>query len=188
MRKTPLFILAAMFALPWRLWAQGENLTASNLSEFLARYQESLTRADQAYEELMSENLPLLDEAGQPLSRRHIDDRRQTLANLGQTARQFAANPEDLVLTTTLLIQTEVLADDLYDLSQIAYDNDREELAKNLSDLETTMAHNKDLLETYTLSLAAAKQERIQELEKENRDLQQKLKETAARAKDKASR
>ncbi len=188
MRKTPLFVVAAVFSLPWGLSAQGDNLTASNLSEFLMRFEESLSRADQAYEELTSENLPLLDEAGQPLSRRHIDDRRQTLANLGQTARQFAANPQDLVLTTTLLIQTEVLADDFFDLSQIAYDNDREELAKHLTDLETSMAHNKDLLETYTLSLSATKQDRIQELEKENRDLQQKLKEATARGRDKASR
>ena len=176
------------FCLPVGLGAQEENLGASNLSEFLTRYENSLGRVDAAYSDLTDERLPLRDDAGQPLRRRPIDNRRQALADLRQTARQLAASPQDLVLTTTLFVQTEALADDLFDLSQIALDNDREDLAKRLSDLLLTMDHKRDWVESYALSLAAERQERIRELEKENQTLRQKLKEAANRAKIKSSR
>ncbi len=185
MRETLLFILALMFWFPSGLQAQNENLTASNLPEFLAHYEQSLRPVDEAYDELTNENLPLRDEGGKPLARHHIDDRLQTVTNLRQTVHQLVANPQDLVSATTLLVQNEALADDLFDLSQVAFDNDREELGKRLSELEASMDHNKDLIETYALNLAKAKQDRIQELEKENRDLQQKLREATERGKGK---
>jgi tryptophanyl-tRNA synthetase len=95
----------------------------------------------------------------------------------------LAAHPKDLVLTATLVLQTENLADDLYDLSQIAYDNDKEELGNHLTDLQTSMDHNKDALANYLLSLAEEVQNRVEELEKDKADLEQKLKEAKTAAK-----
>jgi hypothetical protein len=108
-----------------------------------------------------------------------MEERRLALTDLRQTARQLAAKPEDLVLAATLVIRTESMADDLFDLSQVAYDNDREELGKQLSALQTAMEENKELLADYLLALAAEKQNRLQQLEKELDDLHQKLKEGA---------
>ncbi len=186
MRGKLLILLPAFFSLPLTLPAQNESLTASNLSSFLDRYQKALDVADQAYTELSNENLPILDENGQPLGRHHLEDRRQTLVGLRDIARRLAASPGDLVLATTLYARTEALVDDLFDLSQVAYENDREELGKRLSDLEATLDYQVGLIENYTLSLAASQQQRIEELERENRDLQMKLKE--ALEKGKASR
>jgi len=145
-----------------------EKLTSSNLAGFLERFGGNFQVLEPAYSELASEKLPLRDESGQPLTRRHIEDRRKLLADLRQTTRRLASHPEDLVAALTLMVQTEELADDLYDLSQIAYDNDREVLAKRFADLAFTMDGNKDRLQRYTLDLAARVEERLQQLEKEN--------------------
>lgn len=182
------FFLLGSSCWPARLGAQGQSLTTSGLPEFLTRYETSLEPIDAAYAALAEENLPLRDESGQALGRRPIDNRRQAIADLRQTVRQLAASPQDLVLTTKLFFQTEATADDLFDLSQIAYDNDREELGKRLSDLTAIMDHHNNLIESYALSLAAEKQERIRELEKENRELQQKLKAVREQRKVKSSR
>ena len=48
------------------------------------------------------------------------------------------------------------------------------------SDLLTSFERNQDLIEWYALSLATEKEERLRALEKENQDLQQKLKEAQA--------
>lgn len=176
-----LLIVSCLFASVSQ--AQESKLAAFNLPEFLRHYGQSLSPLDDVYSELENENLPLRDEAGQPLGRRPISDHRQTLADLRQTLRQLAASPQDLVLTATLFVQSEALADDLFDLSQIAYDNDREELAKRLGDLLPDLDHDNEEIESYVLGLAAEKQDRIQNLENENRDLQQKLKEALAHAK-----
>jgi hypothetical protein len=61
----------------------------------------------------------------------------------------------------------------------VAYDNDREELGNRLSNLQITMEDNKELLADYLLVLAAEKQTRLQQLEKEVDELHQKLKEAA---------
>ncbi len=184
MRKILLFALAATAFLP-SLSAQADNLTASNLAEFLARYEVSLNPVNQAFADLESEKLALRDESGEPLGRHHIEDCRQVVVSLRQMIRQLTANPEDLVSTITLFIQTEALADDLFDLSQIAYDNDREELGKRFSDLQIALDHREDLIQKHALQLAAAKQDRLKQLEGENRDLQQKLKDAAERQKRK---
>jgi hypothetical protein len=181
MRKFLLILMGAIFSFPSALPAQSDKITPSGVPEFLAHYEESLGPVDQAFEDLSNENLPLRDEAGQPLGRRHIEDRRQTLTLLRQTVRRLASSPQDLVLTTNLVVQTEALVDDLFDLSQVAYDNDREEMGKRFSDLEASMGQTHDLLETYVLSLALTKQDRLQELERENQDLQQKLKQATER-------
>ncbi len=169
--------MAASCGLASRLDAQDAKLTAAGLPEFLARYEQSLEPVDSAFADLANENLPLRDESGKPVGRRNITDRRKTVADLRDAVKRLAASPQDLVVTMTVFNRTEKLADDLYDLSQIAYDNDREELGKRLTDLLTAVDHNQDLIESYALSLAAEKQKRILELEKENRYLQQKLKE-----------
>ena len=179
MRRTLLplvLIVAALF--PATLPAE-ENLTSSTLPDFLARYDENFGPLDTVYSELANEALPLRDEQGQPLGRQHIEDRRQALADLRQSARQLAASPQDLVRAAMLVFRTETLADDLFDLSQIAYDNDREELGKRLGDLQITMDHNKNSLAAYLLTLAAEKQERIDQLEREKAELEQKLRELA---------
>jgi hypothetical protein len=177
MRKTLLVLILAAFAARTGFLAAQEKLTPGNLPDFLARYDTNFVPLEAAFTELVNENLPLRDEEGQPLGRRPIEDRRQALFDLQRTAQQLAANPQDLVLVATLAIRTETLSDDLFDLSQISYDNDREQLAKRLSDLQITMDHNKDLLADYLLSLAARKQERLQQLEKANTELQRKLQE-----------
>jgi len=184
MLRIPLVLLAAMLWFPIASAAQDEELTDSNVPEFLARYEQSLGSVNEAFDDLVNENLPLHDETGQPLGRHHIEDRRQTIVGLRDTLRRLTSSPQDMVQFTTLLIQNEVLADDLFDLSQTAYDNDREELGKRFSDLEASVDHDNQRVEAYALKLAAAKQDRILRLEKENGELQQKLKE--AQGKEKA--
>jgi hypothetical protein len=180
----PLFMVSvAVF--PATLFPQ-QKLTATNLPDFLARYDTNFGPLEAVFNDLKNENLPLIDETGQPLARRPLADRLVAITNLRQTARQFAAKPEDLVLASTVVIRTEILADDLFDLAQVAYDNDREDLGNRLSTLQTTMEENKELLADYLLALAADKQNRLQQLEKEVEELRQKLKEvtkpTASRA------
>jgi hypothetical protein len=171
----PLFMISiAIF--PTTLLPQ-QKLTATNLPDFLARYDTNFGPLEVVFKDLTNENLPLTDEAGQPLARQPFADRLLALTNLRQSAHQLAANPEDLVLACTVAIRTEILAHDLFDLSQVAYDNDREELANRLSTLQVTMEENKELLADYLLALAAAKQNRLQQLEKEVDELHQKLKE-----------
>jgi DNA polymerase III delta prime subunit len=180
----PLF-LASIAAFPAALFPQ-QKLTATNLPDFLARYDTNFGPLEGVFNDLRNENLPLTDETGQPLARRPLADRLIAITNLRQTARQFAAKPDDLVLATTVVIRTEILADDLFDLSQVAYDNDREDLGNRLSTLQTTMEENKELLADYLLALAAEKQNRLQQLEKEVEDLQQKLKEATKPAASRA--
>ena len=177
MKRTliPLF-MASIAIFPITLLPQ-QKLTATNLPDFLARYDTNFGSLEAVYKDLTNENLPLTDEAGQPLARRPLADRLLAVTNLRQTARQFAAKPEDLVLASTVVIRTESLADDLFDLSQVAYDNDHEDLGNRLNTLQITMEENKELLADYLLALAAEKQNRLQQLEKEVDELHQKLKE-----------
>lgn len=175
-RALLLSFMASVAIFPASLLAQ-QKLTATNLPDFLARYDTNFGPLDAVLNDLKNENLPLTDQAGQPLARRPLADRLLAVTNLRQTARQLATKPEDLVLATTLVIRTEGLADDLFDLSQMAYDNDREELGNRLNALQITMEDNKELLADYLLALAAEKQNRLQELEKEVDELHRKLKE-----------
>jgi hypothetical protein len=182
MRNYGILLIVALCMPSMSAYCAEEKLTASTLPDFLTRYDTNFAALDAAYSELANEQLPLRDEQGQPVGRRPIEDRRQALADLRQTARQLAANPQDLVLTATLVLHTENLADDLFDLSQIAFDNDLEDLGKRLSDLQITMDHNKDLLAAYLLALAQEKEARLHQLEKENAELEQKLKEASKKA------
>ena len=179
MKSRPVLICWLTVAIfPTSLLPQ-QKLTYSNLPDFLARYDTNFGPLEGVFKDLTNENLPLTDETGQPLARRPLTDRLQSLTNLRQTARQLAEKPDDLVLATTVVIRTETLADDLFDLSQVAYDNDREELGNRLNNLQITMEDNKGLLAEYLLALAADKESQLQKLEKEVDDLHQKLKEEA---------
>jgi hypothetical protein len=169
MRKC-LFVFL-LVALGWNaLWAKAQDKgpAAFDLSEFLKRHESSLKQLDQLYGELANENLPMRDEAGQPLTRRPIEDRRQALNELVTTLHQLAANPQDMVSATKLLVQSEALADDLFDLSQVAHDNNREELGRQLADHLRLMDRHSALIESYALDLAAEKETRLRELEKQN--------------------
>jgi hypothetical protein len=174
MRRTFLFLILLLMQSPWPLWGQDAAALPADLHEFLTRYEDSLELLDPAYDELAVESLPLRNEWGQPLARRRIDDRQRALEDLRKTIRQLRVDPLDLVLTTRLLIKSETLVDDLFDLSQTAYDNNSEELGKRLADLMRTADRHNGIVESYALHLATRHQARLRELQKENQRLQQK--------------
>lgn len=171
-------VMASIGFFPATLLPQ-QKLTATNLPDFLARYDTNFGPLEAAFKDLESENLPLLDDEGQPVTRRSLEDRLLALGDLRRTARRLAAQPEDLVLAATVVIRTETLSDDLFDISQVAFDNDREELGNRLNALQITMGENEGLLADYLLALAAQKQEKLRQLEREVEALHQKLKEGA---------
>src|SRR5262249_4284264 len=103
------------------------------------------------------------------------NDRRKIVADLRVTAEELAASPEDLVLALTLFHRTQKLGDDVYELSQIAYDNDLEEPAMRLTELLATVDHRQDLIEGYVFDLAAKQQKQLMELRKEVLETPQKL-------------
>jgi hypothetical protein len=145
---------------------QIQKLTGSNLPEFLVRFRRDVKQANLDLSHLSDAKLPLLDESGHPLGRRRITDRQQTLIDLESTLKDFKRRPRDLVVTMTLSDQTEELADEVYDLSQIAYDNDREELAMEFTDLLKELNDDADLLQAYSLDLAAQKERQLRRLQK----------------------
>jgi hypothetical protein len=145
---------------------QIEKLTASNLPEFLVRFRRDVKQANLDLSHLSDAKLPLLDESGHPLGRRRVKDRRQTLIDLQSTLKDFERQPRSLVVTLTLSDQTEELADEVYDLSQIAYDNDREELAMEFTDLLKALNDDANLLQAYALNLAAQKERELRQLQK----------------------
>lgn len=186
MRKCLLvFLLVALGCNAPRAEAQDKNPAAFDLGEFLQRHESGLRQLDRLYGELANENLPMRDEAGQPLTRRPIEDRRQALNELVTTVQQLAANPQDMVSATKFLVQSEALADDLFALSQIAYDNNREELGRQLADHLRLMDRHNALIESYALDLAAEKETRLRELEKQNQELRLKLREATQSVKTK---
>jgi hypothetical protein len=166
--------------------AQNRSTATFDIDEFLARYKDGLRPLDYLYGELTSESLPMRDESGQSLARRHIEDRRQALSDLRTTVQQLATSPQDLVLVIKLFVQSEALTDDLFDLSQVAYDNNREELGRSFLDLLKIMDRHNGLIESYVMGLAAQKEARLRELEKENRELRAKLREVPEPATTKA--
>jgi hypothetical protein len=165
-RMTVLALVLACSGLPgFGAGGQIEKLTAANMSEFLARFERDLKQANLDLGHLSDAKLPLLDEAGHPLGRRRITDRRQTLVDLEKTLKGFERDRQDLVSALTLSDQTEELADEVYDLSQIAYDNDREELAMEFTDLLKALNDDVELVQAYALSLAEQKEQELRELQ-----------------------
>jgi hypothetical protein len=148
-----------------------QELTSATLPKFLNEYKRTVDSVAEAFNQLEKEKLPLFDQSGHALGRRTIKDRSKELVEIRSDIDRLAAKPDDLVLTMKFLNHTERLADDVYDVSQIAYDNDREELGKQLTDLLSALDRDQDQIEAYALTLAAAEQHRIQSLEQENRHL-----------------
>ena len=183
MRKT-LFVMTTLILCLSPAWgAEKTTLTAESMPEFVARYQKLLGPLDAIYGNLESENMPLRDESAQPIGHHPLENRRQALSELRDTLGKLGADPRNLTLVTTFFIQSEALSDDLYDLTQIAYDNDREELGKQLSDLGARLDGQRDAIESYALALAQEKEDRIKQLEDENSSLRQELKKDAPPAK-----
>ncbi len=181
-------LLIAFGCIPFDLHAQEMSVPPPDLREFLERYTHGLQPLDKLYAELKDEDVSMLDERGQPLARRHIEDRQRVLDGLRKSVRELASSPQDLVLAIRLVLQSEALADELFDLSQVAYDNNREELGKRLAEHLSLMEHHNALLESYLLSLASERQERIRVLEDENGELRKKLREAAAKPRAMSSR
>jgi len=189
MRKALLVLFLILFLHSRaNLAGQERALPAPYLPEFLARHEHSLLLVDEIYAELAKERLPLRDDAGHSATRRPIEDRHQALEEVRNTVQQLRENPEDLVLATRLFFRTEILVDNLFDLSQVAQENDRDEVARQLAQLTRVLEHHTRLIESYTLGLAAEKQARLRELEKENQALRQKLSEATQQPAAQASR
>jgi hypothetical protein len=150
-------------------------LTSSDLPRFLTGYEQSLEPIDAAYSDLVNHPWPMRDGSGKRVGHREIKDRRKIIADLRETAKELAANPDDLLLALTLFDQTEKLGDDLYDLSQIAYDNDMEEPAMRLTELLGTVDHNQDLIAGYVFTLTKQQQKQLLQLQRENQEMRQKL-------------
>ena len=163
--KFAIYILVLSFAVV-NVQAEGAHasLPRSELPQFLARYEQSLKPIDAAFGDLSDQPFPMRDDSGRRVGRREIRNRRKLVANVRTTARALAARPDDLVLALTLFDLTEKLGDDLYDLSQIAYDNDLEEPAARLTELLATVNYNQDLIEAYVFNLATDKQKQLQQL------------------------
>ncbi len=158
--------------------SEAKQLTAATLPQFLTQHQKTLSVVAEAFSELEKQKLPLFDESGHPLGRRKIADRTKEILELRADTERLSAKPDDLVLVMTFFNHTERLADEVYDFSQIAYDNDQEELGNQLAELLGTLDRAQDRIQAYALNLAAAKQQRIEALERENRNLQGRSKKT----------
>jgi hypothetical protein len=174
-----LWVAAALFcscAYGFATQSQTETLSAVTLPQFLMEYEKTLNSVGEVFSDLEKEKLPLLDETGHPLGRRNIQGRSRDLMELRPETERLAAKPDDLVLTMKFLNHTERMADDVYDLSQIAYDNDQEELGKRLTDLLATLDRDQDAIELYALDLAVKKQQRLETLEREKREAPEKTK------------
>lgn len=181
MRKSFLLVSAIAVCLTPAWSAQQSSTESPDVTGVTARYEESLKPLDAIFEELESENLPLKDESGEPIGHRPIQNRRQALEDLRQTLEKLRMDPASLKWATTFLIQSESLSDDLYDLSQIAYDNDREELGKRLSEVVGELDAQRDSIEGLALALADAKENQLRKLEDENASLRQQLKDATAK-------
>ncbi len=181
MRQLLLFLSAAAVCLCPAWGAQESASEEPDVTGVTARYEESLKPLDAIFEDLENENLPLKDESGEAIGHRPLENRRQALEELRQTLEKLRMDPTSLKWAMTLLIQSESLSDDLYDLAQIAYDNDREELGKRLSEVVGALDAHQDSIEALALSLADAKEIRIRKLEDENASLRQQLKEATAK-------
>lgn len=167
--------LLLLFCLTLGLQGQDQPLTATSLPRVLGDYQQTLQQVDAAFTEILSEKMPLLDDSGRPVGRHNIEDRHKEVAAMREIAKQLTASPQDLVVTLRLADGTEKLGDDVYDLSQMAFNSDREELANRLARLLPAVDLVQDALGSYAVSLADGKQKRIVELELEVQELRQKL-------------
>ncbi len=169
-----ILMLAVLAAAPATA-QEDQPLTAADVPGFLTQMEKDMAPVEAAFDQLADENLPLYDESGQALGRRHIENRRKELEELRGILAKLRDEPDNLVLVAQLYFQIELLTDDVYDLSQIAYDNDREDLGRRLGDMVGPLDDDRGRVETYTLQLAQDKESRLKRLEQENQDLKQQL-------------
>ena len=169
--RTGLLLLPLLLAPTPRAAPQKDLLKVSNLPDFVAQYQHRLVSIGTACGELGTEKLPLRDRAGKDLGKEPAEHCRASVDDARQSARQLASLPRDMVWALTLYIQTEDLADDLYDLEQMAYDSGFEDTGRRLGELLEPLESDRDRLENYLLNLISERQEYLRQLEARNRDL-----------------
>jgi hypothetical protein len=180
--RTTILLLAAIALGSSPAWsAQDNNSTVAQVPDLASHYEEILGPLDSVLEDLENENLPLTNESGEPVGHRPIENRRKALEDLRQTLEKLRGEPASLKGAVTLLVQSESLSDELYDLAQVAYDNDREELGKRISEVVNSLDAEQEAVESLTLALADEKEDRIKKLEVENESLRQKLKKAVER-------
>ncbi|MGH9351393.1 MAG: hypothetical protein ACRD2G_04410 [Terriglobia bacterium] len=148
--------------------AEIDELTASNLPAFLKTFAGDVNQVNEAFEHMSKTKPPMFDAKGQALGRRKIKDRQQTVVDLKKTLQDFKQRPDNLVITMTLSAQTEELADEIYDLTEIAYDNDQEETALQLTGLLGNFNDDSSLIQAYALGLAAQKEQRLSQIEEKH--------------------
>ena len=171
----PLFLALALLLTSPLFGGPQKELSPDHLPEFVARYEDGLRLVEQAYAEVADAPLPLRDEWGQARTRRPVEDRRLVLVGLRQVLREFEDSPLDLARAIRLLLRSEALEDDLFDLSQIAYDHEREELGRRLGDVQQVVDHHNHLIESYVFNRAGKNQQRLEQLEEENAGLRKTL-------------
>lgn len=178
-------VLLAAMSVPAGIGAQDQKPPVQETPSFAARLEEALRTADDACTEMANNHLPLRDEQGRPLSSRALEGFRPSVDDVRHLNQQLVANPTDFVLATDLFLQSGELADALFDFSQTAYDNDREELGRRLVEISAALERHQQEIKTYTLDLATKMQQRVRKLEEENQVLQRKLDEAQAKPKEK---
>lgn len=176
MRKSVLLLAAVAVVCSPRLSAQEDNPTAESVTAQVERYEKTLEPLDSVLDDLESENLQMNNDSGGQQEHRPIQNRRQALAELRQTIAQLRGQPEDLKGVVTLLVQSEALSDELFELVQVAYDNDREELGRRISDVVTAIDAQQESVQALVMTVADVKEARIKKLEAENAELREQLK------------
>ena len=181
-----MFVLVAALAVSSGTSAQDQKPPVREAPSFMARLEEALKTAEEACTEMANNHLPLRDEQGRPLGPRTLEGFRPSVDDVRHLNQQLAASPADFVLATNLFLETGGLADALFDFSQTAYDNDREELGRRLVEISAALERHQQEIKTYTLNLATKLQQRVRKLEEENQNLQRRLDEALAKPKEKA--
>ena len=181
-----IWVLLAAMSVPAGICAQDQKPPGPEAPAFMARLEEALITADEACTDMANNHLPLRDEQGRPLGPRTLEGFRPSVDDVRHLNQQLAASPTDFVLATDLFLQTGELADALFDFSQTAYDNDREELGRRLVEISAALERHQQEIKTYILDLAAKLQQRVRKLEEENQNLQRKLDEALAKPKEKS--
>ena len=179
-------VLLAAVAVPAGTSTQAQKPPAREAPSFAARLEEALKTAEEACTEMANNHLPLRDEQGRPAGPRTFEGFRPSVDHVRHLNQQLAASPADFVVATDLFLETGELADTLFDFSQTAYDNDREELGRRLVEISAALERRQQEIKTYTLGLAMELQQRVRKLEQENQDLQRRLDEALAKPKEKS--
>lgn len=176
-------LLGAMMTLAAPLLAQEEDSGWSPevRREFLMRQLDALEPIERLYEEADTARLPVRDEFGRPLRRRGAEDDRHPVEQLRDALERLQGRPDDLTFATRMLLATDALLDDLTDLSQIAYDDDQEDLGRRLYEMAHVIERHWAEVEAYVLHLAAEKELRLEELERENSLLRETLEKQRAK-------